>query len=79
MTPEKRNIQVILDKLWIEYSQLYQKVNNLHWHLHLVVDDENEGQYGIKLLQEQHKAMTTYLNILKERIDNLSKEFKECK
>ena len=28
---EKRNIQIVLDKLQIEYWQLYQKVNNLDY------------------------------------------------
>ena len=31
MTKKQRDIQVVLDKLWVEYSQLYQKVNNLDY------------------------------------------------
>ena len=31
MTKEQRNIQRVLDKLQVEYSQLYQKVNNLDY------------------------------------------------
>ena len=29
MTPEKRDIQIILNKLGDEYSELFQKVNRL--------------------------------------------------
>lgn len=28
---EKRDIQIVLDELWVEYSQLYQKINNLDY------------------------------------------------
>lgn len=76
MTKEKRNIQIVLDKLWIEYSQLYQKVNNLDYFLETHI---NEETYQIELMCAQHKIMNTYLNILKQRIDDLSKQFKECK
>ena len=78
MTQEKRNIQIILDKLWIEYSQLYQKVNNLDYHLSKQVCSENNIPHSLDLLYNQYEAMKTYLNILKDRIDDLSKQFKEC-
>ncbi len=35
MTKEQRKIQIILDELWIEYSQLYQKVNNLDYFIEI--------------------------------------------
>ena len=79
MTQEKRNIQIVLDKLWIEYSQLYQKVNNLDYHLSEQCCLENAIPHSLHLLCKQYEAMKTYLNILKERIDDLSKQFKECK
>ena len=79
MSPEKRNIQIVLDKLWIEYSQLYQKVNNLDYHLSKQVCSANNIPHSLDLLYNQYEAMKTYLDILKERIDDLSKQFKECK
>ena len=92
MTQEKRNIQIILDKLWIEYSQLYQRVNNLDYFIaqsiHLCADDQeriylkdeqtNMSAYHTDLLKKQWKVMNEYLNIIKARIDDLSKQFKEC-
>ena len=79
MSPEKRNIQIVLDKLWIEYSQLYQRVNNLDYHISKQVCSANHIPHSLDLLYNQYEAMKTYLDILKERIDDLSKQFKECK
>ena len=93
MTPEKRDIQIILNKLGDEYSELFQKVNRLDLfisqNIHLCADGQeriylrsektNMSAYHTDLLKKQWKVMNKYLNILKERIDDLSKQFKECK
>lgn len=105
MTKEKRDLQIVLDKLWIEYSQLCQKINNLAYFINYqsIVDKSNLDQYNnatyiselekqcklfnkekISLTQEnlmrqQFAYMGEYLSILKARIDDLSKQLKECK
>ena len=100
MTKEKRNIQIVLDKLWIEYSQLYQKVNNLDYFIEMNAIKKINKNYKkgtplyqrvkylhikgvsvkqVPLLIEQREVMLRYLNILQIRIDDLSKQFKECK
>ena len=91
--------------MWIEYWQLYQKVNNLGYFINcesLVdkseLDEYNNAIYISKfnrqcklfnkekisltqdyLMRQQLACMTEYLRVLKDRIDDLSKEFKECK
>jgi len=100
MTKKQRDIQIILDKLWIEYSQLYQKVNNLKYFIEtnstkIINKNYQKGapiyqrfeylkikgvsKKQIPMLIEQREAMLRYLNILQARIDDLSKQFKECK
>lgn len=100
MTKEKRNIQIVLDKLWIEYSQLYQKINNLDYFIEMNAIKKINKNYKkgaplyqrvkylhikgvsakqVPLLIEQREVMLRYLNILQTRIDDLSKQFKECK
>ena len=94
MTKEKREIQIVLDNLWIEYSQLYQKVNNLEYFINykmsapdtLHPQDMEITKRLVKVstfqayyLPKQLEAMKTYLDILRLRIDDLSKQFKECK
>lgn len=100
MTKEKRDIQIELDKLWIEYSQLYQKFNNLDYFIETnstkiinkkypkgapfyqrfkYLNIKGVSKKHIPLLIEQREVMLRYLNILKARIDDLSKQFKECK
>ena len=94
MTKKQRDIQIILDKLWVEYSQLYQRVNSLDYFINykmsapdtLHPQDMETTMRLVKVSQcqayylpKQLEVMKTYLNILKERIDDLSKQFKESK
>lgn len=104
MRQEQRKIQIILDELWVEYSQLYQKINNLAYFINYQsivdkseLDDYNNEIYISKLekqcklfnkekisltqenlMRQQFAYMGEYLSILKARIDDLSKQFKEC-
>ena len=91
---KKREIQIILDKLWIEYSQLYQKVNNLEDFIknRMALSD---GLYGQsmditkklvfvnqkqqELLCKQLEFMKQYLNCLSERISDLGEQYKNAK
>ena len=100
MSPKKRQIQIILDKLQIEYWQLNQKINNLDYFIESnsvkqinknypkgsssfylrwkYIKIKGVSKEHIPLLLEQREAMIRYWNILKQRIDKLSKQFEEC-
>ena len=94
MRQEKRNIQIELNKLGNEYSELFQKVNRLDLfisqNIHLCADGQeriylknekiNMSDYHTDLLKKQWKVMNKYLNILDKRMKDLHKQLKkECK
>lgn len=62
-------------RLIVEYSQCSDRLNKLEKALHKAKTDEKFkdkiGETQLKLMKDQQKAMTKYLNILKERAENL--------
>lgn len=91
MTENKRQLQIVLDKLWIEYSQLYQRVNSLDYFINYKMSAPDTlhpqdmettkrlikvSQFQANCLPKQLESMKTYLDILKDRINDLSEQFR---
>lgn len=87
MTYKEAKTQVLLDKLLIEFADLQEKFQNLSnfidRNIHLCADGQeriylrdeqtNMSAYHTGLLKKQQECMESYLLILKDRIDYLTK------
>lgn len=70
MTKEKRDIQIKLDKLYIDYAEAYQHYNDLRWEIETNQFDNSDDKIILKFQKE-------HMDLLKEKLDKLSKQFKE--
>lgn len=81
MTKNKRWIKIKLNKLWTEYAYLHQRMNDVYYFLH--VNEKSKWSKTFPNQIEFWKQHLKYLKkenkIIKERIDDLSKQFKESK